>query len=230
MKNTNVIAIWILIIGLLLIAGFSALAIVLSINNTVRQAQQAIQPVSDMSSNLGTEVARLLHPTPTILPDPITIVHDVRSLSRLETIQYNIEKIITAETGQGSLELLFGDKLIYVAHGSVIAGIDLGKIRSEDLWVQNSVLYVRLPEPEVFVATLDNEKSYVYDRDTGLLTKGDINLESNARQVAEQEITRAALEDGILNQARINGEYFLERLLRDLGYPEVIFEMDTPSP
>ena len=65
-----------------------------SLNNTLNPLQQA-------NHELGTQVANLLHPTPTIIPDPVTIIHDVQSLARLETIRYNVEKIITAETGQG---------------------------------------------------------------------------------------------------------------------------------
>ena len=92
------------------------------------------------------------------------------------------------------------------------------------------VLYVRLPEPEIFVATLDNEKSYVYNRDTGALTHGDVNLETTARRAAEAEIRDAALEDGILQQARQNAESYMMRLLLELGYPEVIFLESTPVP
>jgi hypothetical protein len=94
----------------------------------------------------------------------------------------------------------------------------------EDIELRNGVLYVRLPDPEIFLTTLDNDKSYVYNRDTGLLTHGNINLESDARRAAEDEIEKAALEDGILEQAQRNAENYLYRLLLDLGYPEVIFE------
>ena len=138
--------------------------------------------------------------------------------------------MITAETGQGALGVLFGDKLLFVAHGVVIAGVDLQKLGPKDLWVENGILYVRLPEPELFIATLDNDKSYVYDRATGLLTHGDINLETTARRAAEQEIEKAALEDGILEQAGRNAENYMYRLLLDLGYPEVIFVKPTPTP
>ena len=55
------------------------------------------------------------------------------------------------------------------------------------------------PPAEVFIATLDNQKSYVYDRETGIFTKGVNDLETLARQAAEQEILKAAMEDGILN-------------------------------
>lgn len=227
-NNNNNLKIWVLIIGLLLILGLSALGVVAVIRDTLKQTQAAIQPVGDLTSNVATQVAHALNPTPTVLPDPITIIHSVRALSRLETIQYAIEKVITAETSPGALELLFGDRLLFVGHGVVVAGVDLDKLDSDDLWVKNGVLYVRLPDPEIFIATLDNEKSYVYDRDTGLLTHGDVNLETTARRAAEEEIEKAALEDGILVQARRNAENYMYRLFRDLGYPEVIFVEPEP--
>ena len=223
MQNNNNLRTWVLVIGILLILGLSALAIVTMFYQSTQRAQQAIEPVSDMTSNLATQVAAVLHPTPTVLPDPVTIINQVRSLARLETIQYSIEKVITAETGQGALALLFGDKLILVAHGTVIAGVDLSQLGPDNLWLEDGVLNVYLPDPEIFVATLDNEKSYIYDRDTGLLTHGDMNLESEARRVAEDEIKKAAVMDGILSQARTNAENYLYRLFRSLGFPDVYF-------
>lgn len=191
--------------------------------------RSAVRPVSDLASAVGTQVAGVLHPTPTIRPDPVTVVREVRSLARLETIQYSLEKVITAETGQGPLGFLFGDRLLLVAHGVVIAGIDLSQLQPGDVWFDaQGRVYLRLPSPEIFVVTLDNELSYVYDRDTGLLRRGDVNLEAEARRAAEAEIRRAALDDGILDQARLNAENVLYRFLRSLGYADVIFSsLDT---
>ncbi|GAB4580830.1 MAG: hypothetical protein Fur0022_35730 [Anaerolineales bacterium] len=198
--------------------------------NTVRSiTEKALQPVQDTTGALGTQVSSVLNPTPTVLADPITIIHEVRALARLETVQYSVEKVITAETGQGLFGSLFGDKLLFVAHGQVIAGVDLQKLGPEDMWLENGVLYVRLPPPEIFVATLDNDKSYVYDRETGLLTKGDVNLETTARRVAEDAVAESALEDGILDLARQNAEAYFSILFRELGYPEVIFVEETPE-
>ena len=214
-------------VGVLLIIGLTGLGIVLTIRSVT---QNAVAPVQAIGGNLGTQIAQVLNPTPTILPDPITIIHEVRSLARLETAQYSVEKVIVAGTDQGNLDFLFGDRLLFVAHGDVIAGIDLAKMGPQDFWVDDGVLVVRLPEPEVFITALDNDKSYVFDRDTGLLTQGDINLETSARQVAEDEIERASLEDGILNQARLNAESYMTRLFRALGYPDVIYMYQEPTP
>ncbi len=221
---------WVLIIGVLLIISIVGVAVIFAIQQSLQQARQVLQPVNDMTSNLGTQVSQALHPTPTVIPDPITVIQEVRSLARLETIQYTVEKVITAETGQGAFGFLFGDKLLFVAHGEVIAGVDLAKMQPGDMLAQNGVLYVHLPEAEVFVARLDNEKSYVYNRDTGVFTRGDINLETTARRAAEQEIQKAAIEDGILPQARQNAQSYLYRMFISLGYHDVIFLEATPPP
>ena len=208
---------------LIIIIALGAYFVVQSVQQTANQAQDAIQPLSDANHAMQTQVAELMNPTPTIIPDPVTIIHDVHALARLETIQYTIEKVITAETGQGTLGFLFGDRLIFVAHGIVIAGIDMEKLGPENLKLEGDVLYVNLPPAEIFIATLDNDKSYVYDRNTGALTHGDENLETMARQVAEDEINKAAVEDGILNLAQQNAENYLEKFFNALGYDKVVF-------
>jgi hypothetical protein len=213
-----------LVIGFLLIAAMTGWGIYVSVRDAARGP-------ADVSRNVATQVQQLIHPTPTVYPDPVTVVLQVRSLARLETAQYTVEKVITAETGQGALAPLFGDRLLFVAHGAVIAGVDLSRLETSDVIVTpDGKVTIIMPAAEVFVATLDNEKSYVYDRQTGLLTKGEPNLETLARQVAEDEIEKAALEDGILNLARTNAETFLDRFLRTLKFTDVIILQATPMP
>ena len=191
--------------------------------NASSAVNEVVAPFQQSNSALQTRVADLMHPTPTIIPDPATIIHDVKALARLETIQYSVEKVITAEVGQGDFGFLFGEKMLFVAHGVVIAGIDMARLQPGDMAMVNGVLNVRLPVAEVFVSSLDNNKSYVYDRVTGLLSKGDQNLETNARQSAEDEIKKAALEDGILKQAQQNAETYLFKFFGALGFPNPVF-------
>lgn len=220
-----------ILIVLLVLGLLAAAAVVVGSVLVVRTVENAVRPVGELSAGVGTQVAEILHPTPTILPDPVTIVREVRSLARLETIHYTLEKVITAETGQGPLGFLFGDRMLFIAHGSVIAGVDLEKLEPQDVRIDSQgAVYLWLPEPEIFVATLDNDLSYVYDRETGLLTRGDVTLEAAARQVAEDEIRKAALEDGILEQARVNAETALDRLLRAAGIERVNFVHEEASP
>jgi hypothetical protein len=212
-------------IGVILVVIVVAWIVITSVNKSIANA---INPLQQANNAASTQISQLLHPTPTIIPDPVTIIHDVRALARLETIQYTVEKVITAETNQGAFAFLFADRLLLVAHGTVIAGVDLEKLKPEDMWLEGSVLKVRLPAAEIFIATLDNDKTYVYERDTGVLRSPDQNLETSARQSAEDEIRKAAVEDGILNIARQNAETYLTRFFLALGYSDVIFVQQMP--
>ena len=217
MKN-NLLSL--LILGVIAVAAYF---IVQTVRQSAQAATEPFQQVNEANRALQTQMSNLLNPTPTIIPDPVTYINEIRALARLETIQYSIEKVITGETGGGTFQGLFGDKILFVGHGTVIAGIDLDKLRPEDMRFENGVLTVQLPPAEIFIAALDNEKSYVYDRDTGVLARPDPNLETLVRQSAEQEILKAALEDGILEQAQINAEAYLIKFFSALGFPNTIF-------
>ena len=221
MKNNSLLSFLILIV--LVVAAY---LIVQTVRQTSAAAQAPFESLNQQFNAQQTQMANLLHPTPTIIPDPITYINEIRALARLETIQYSIEKVITGEMGSGTFDAFFGDKILFVAHGTVIAGIDMEKLQPEHMRFENGVLTVNLPSAEVFIATLDNEKSYVYDRQTGILTKPDPNLETLVRQKAEEEILKAAIEDGILEQAQTNAEAYLFKFFAALGFPNTIFTHD----
>lgn len=181
-----------------------------------------------VTTGLDEAVQSVINPTPTITVDPVTIILEIRSLARLETASYTVEKVITAESGQGPFSFLTGDKLLLVAHGQVIAGVDLSKMTEEDIIVSgDGTVFVTLPAAEVFVATLDNDATYVYDRDTGALGQQQ-DLETLARQEAERRIEEASLEDGILQMAQDNAEGYVRSLLIGLGFDNVEFIVATP--
>jgi hypothetical protein len=180
-------------------------------------------------SGIGTQIQQILNPTPTIIADPVTVVRQVRSLSRLETASYTIEKVITAESGEGPLGFLFQDKLLLVAQGEVIAGVDLERIGEGNVQVVQDTVFITLPASEIFVATLDNDATYVYDRQTGVFGQ-QVDLETLARQEAEKAILQAALDDGILNMAQDKAEQVVQKLLEAVGFREVVFVRGTPAP
>lgn len=221
MKTRQFVALLLFIFVILVLIGGGVFIFFTQQVNQIEQ--RTLGPIQKVNQDMATRVARFLEPTPTVIPDPVSIIHEVRSLARLETIQYSVEKVITADSGREDLKALFGDKLLFVAHGEVIAGMDMEKIQLEDVTLNGKVVSVKLPAAEILVTRLDNQKSYVYDRQTGLLVHQNMELETLARQSAEQEIYKTAIEDGILKQAQTNAENYLDRLIRSLGYAEVIF-------
>ena len=150
------------------------------------------------------------------------VVEKIRQLSRLETVVYSLDKIVEGEHQSAYLpDFLVGDKLLLVAHGEVIAGVDLGQLKTGDVFVKGDAVQVRLPAPQVLTTRIDNGSTRIYSRTTGLLVPADPNLESEVRLTAEQQITQAALSDGILDKARQNARTSVTALLYGLGFHTV---------
>jgi hypothetical protein len=68
---------------------------------------------------------------------------------------------------------------------------------------------------------VDNEATQVLDRSTGVFTKGDPRLETDARQVAENVLVEQARVSGIIDEAEDNAAEVLINFLLGLGYTDV---------
>jgi hypothetical protein len=151
-----------------------------------------------------------------------SVVEKIRQLNRLETVEYSLDKIVEGDRGNPYLpDFLAGDKLLLVAHGEVVAGIDLTQLKDGDVQVNGDAVKVRLPAAQVLTTRIDNWKTRVYSRSTGFLVPTDPNLEAQTRQIAEQQIGQAALDDGILVKASQNARASVTVLLYGLGFHSV---------
>ena len=149
----------------------------------------------------------------------------VRDLARLETVSFHMERVIDLKDQQS---LFFGaiaveDAILLVAAGDVVAGVDLAKLAESDIQLDPTTHRVQLslPAPEILAVKLDSQRTYVHSRHTDLLAVRELDLETRARQRAEEAIRAAAIEAGILRRARQNAEQVLNALLRSLGYQHV---------
>jgi hypothetical protein len=133
-----------------------------------------------------------------------------------------MDKIISGEHANAYLpKFLVGDHLLLVVHGEVVAGINLASLQNGDVQVQGQKVSIHLPAAEVLSTRIDNAKTRVYSRDTGLFSTPDPNLESEVREEAERQLQQAALQDGILKTAADNARSTLSGMLQGLGFHEV---------
>lgn len=179
-------------------------------------------------------VSALAHLTPTSLWNRITgrtttfdvsspaVVERIRQLSRLETVVYSLDKIVEGNRDSPYIpSFLVGDKILLVAHGEVIAGIDFSQLKPSDIHINGDAVELHLPPPQILTTRIDNGRTRVFSRTTGLFVLADPNLESQTRAAAEQQIGQAALDDGILDKARQNARASVTALLYSLGFHKV---------
>lgn len=166
--------------------------------------------------------------TVTVVRPSANIVLSIRDLARLETNTFHIERVVDLADKQSRL---FGlvearDAILLVAVGDVVAGVDLQKLREEDVTsdLGTNRVRVRLPPPEIFSTTLDNSKTKVFLRRTDVLAERHEDLEERARGEAAAGMEKAAKEGGILERARGGGDKAVRSLLRSAGFEQIEIE------
>ena len=194
------------------------------------------QVVATFAPNVPQQVLQVIAtPTPTIR-DRGGAIQQMKNLNRLETQRFSIERVVEASTARGDpLDALLGERLLLIASGDVVAGVDLSKLTERDVIISpdGASVTLTLPASEIFSARLNNERTRVYDRQTRLLTQltggQDPNLETQARQEAERQILAAACENGIMQRAADEAKRSMEQFLRLLEF-EQITVIATPGP
>jgi hypothetical protein len=151
-----------------------------------------------------------------------TILDKIQRLERLETVTYTMDKIVEGDRSNSILpDFLVGDRLLLSVHGEVIAGVDLGSLKPSDVVIDGRTVRIHLPPAQIFVSTLDNSKTKVYSRSTGLFVPADPNLESEVRAKAQQELKDSAQEAGILDIAHKNAAATVTKLILTFGFDQV---------
>lgn len=170
-------------------------------------------------------------PTPSPTPTPIVVITHITPLGRLETTEFAMRTVIDLENEPTDLwQKIFGtDRLTLIAEGEVVGGIDLSKVKPEDIEVQGTAVRIILPPAEILYSRIDNERTYVYEHKTGLFRQVDKTLESRARLLAEQSLVDWAIEREIHQKAEDAGRVYIENLLRSLGFTEITIQFEQEA-
>jgi hypothetical protein len=154
-----------------------------------------------------------------------SVVVAVRDLARLEGAEYQVERVVSATDKQSRLWGLFEaqDAILLVASGNIVAGVDLSLLGDGDFDIDETKrsVAISLPSSTVFTARLDNDRTFIYRRDTDLLALRHESLETRARQDAEKALLEAATQEGIIRRSNESVRRTVESLARSLGYRQV---------
>jgi hypothetical protein len=188
---------------------------------------------------VASGVSQLVDAVPTpadlvaaLVPEPYeeigpVVVESVRDLASLTTVEMVEFTIVEKGTDQGWLEWARGDTVRLMAVAAIGAGVDLAAVQASDFRLsEDGVVTVTLPHAELQYVDVDEEATQVIDRQKGLLTKGEPQLESETRHLADTVLTQNALDKGILEQAEENASTAINSFLLGLGYSRVIVDFD----
>ena len=165
------------------------------------------------------------------------VLKSIRDLREYRAASGQFEVLVDLERDSALPAAILGERTLFVAAGSVDAGVDFSGIGRGAVVVSEDrrSAVITLPRPRLSKAKLDLDRSYVYDRrqgvlnEIGLLFEDERNTERDVYLLAERKLDEAAAKgSGLVARAERNTRAMLESLLGSLGFTsvDVRFEAD----
>ena len=142
------------------------------------------------------------------------VITEIRKLNQLATVKYSIQRVV----GLREPKVPFGEEsILLMVQGEAIAGVDLSGLKAQDVTYSGPrSVVITLPAAKLLNVFLDEKQTKVWDRQITWWTPWvpfDAELEHKARMQALDDVRKAALNMGILDQAQSNAESSIRDLL-----------------
>ncbi|KKK40097.1 hypothetical protein WQ57_01455 [Mesobacillus campisalis] len=155
--------------------------------------------------------------------ESITFVEHVQELSTLATAEAHMKAVIHEEDSKNFLNInLPGTKreLLLVVPATVIAGVDLKGVTSEDMVINEETKEIDITLPHAFIRDPALQMDKVKAVDNGGLFRSDIKMDEGFEKAAEaqEQIRQEAKSMGLLETAEKNAEKVLTEFFNNIGY------------
>jgi hypothetical protein len=147
-----------------------------------------------------------------------SIVTKIEALGKLETVKIHIKDAIKFEK---EVPYWFNDQVLLLIEGDVTACIDLAKIDSSAIKIDEQKIYIKLPKPEICSHSIKHQNSEVYSITTMTFKK--TQLVDEAYRYAEKSLLVSANKMNIEKLALDNAKLVLKPLIQELTKKEVVF-------
>jgi hypothetical protein len=167
------------------------------------------------------------------------VLRAIEDLARFQAATGHFEVIVDVEKDTRFVpSAIRGERVLFVAVGEVDAGVDFASLDEDAVEVSDDRLAAELtlPSATFFDVRVDPARSYVYDRDRGLIDRVASLFQDNPTSerelylLSEQKLRAAAQTDsGLLARAEQNTRRMLTSLLRALGFERVTITFVEPD-
>ncbi len=153
------------------------------------------------------------------------VVSKLKSSSKLATVEYVITKVISAKNER----LLSKTYFFAESEATIKAGIDLNKLREEDIIIKDKKINITLPEIEIISFSYPANaikviEDYTYDATIFTWNNFGFRERDELYRQAEEDIRKRIKDLNITKTAKKNTIKFLEPILRSTGFDEIYIQ------
>ncbi|MXV17738.1 DUF4230 domain-containing protein [Hufsiella ginkgonis] len=146
------------------------------------------------------------------------MVEKITSMGKLELVKYTMKDVVEQKE---VYRILPDRKVLLLAVGEVTACIDLTKVKRADIVQDGDSVTVYLPQPEICSASLDHDKSRVYDISGAWFQQDAKNMVESVYKIAERKILENARQMNVTGMARQNAQLIFKPLLESISGKKV---------
>ncbi len=144
-------------------------------------------------------------------------VDKIEKMGKLELVRINIKDVVE-QTKEREFYLPDAKAVLIIA-GEVYAGIDLEKVRKDDIVDSGTKVVVTLPRPQIIMSKVDHGKSKVYNVNWGGFSTAE--LVDEAYKNAEVKIIEGAAATGYEETCKLTAKSLLTPIFKELAGKEV---------
>jgi Protein of unknown function (DUF4230) len=158
------------------------------------------------------------------------VLQSIQDIGQFRAASANLQLVVDLEKDTRFVpDFIKGERTLFVASGAVDAGVDLSSLGNDGIVVDadRKSVTITLPAAQLYPAQVDLDKSYVIDKQRGVLNRvgglfTDGPEEKDVYTLAQRKLQEGAAADArLLEKARTNTRQMLESLLGSLGFTSV---------
>lgn len=159
-------------------------------------------------------------------PDRAMVISKLKNSAKLATVKYVVTKIISTKDNNWFAK----DAYFFAETEAVIkAGIDLDKLKDDDIKIKGSKISVLLPPIEIINFSYPSEGFKVIEQytDEAAIFKWnsiDVGTKDDLYRQGEADIRQNIKDLGIINTAQKNTRLLLTKILRLSGFDEIYID------
>ena len=161
------------------------------------------------------------------------VLQSITDIGQFRAASANLQLVVDLEKDTKFVpDFIKGERTLFVAAGSVDAGVDLSALAKDAVVIdtERKTVTITLPAAQFYPAQVDLDKSYVIDKKRGVLDRvgglfTDGPEEKDVYTLAQRKLQEGAAADPrLLEKAQTNTRQMLVSLLGSLGFTTVNIE------
>ncbi len=165
-------------------------------------------------------------PSEKIIENNHIFISKIQAIGKLELVKLSIKDILEYNIRR---KFLPDSKVLLVVSGEMAGCIDLTKIDSSKIQINDSVVIVSLPKPEVCYYKIDHQKSKIYNAQTYFMLDNEIELTQMVYKRAENYFKGDSLNQIVFTETEKNAYLILKPLLQSITKKDVILRFNKQS-